>query len=961
MATYEKDLIEDPMSHATHGDEDDSNNPSSAEQIDGSRRLEKIRPSSNIEDCQETRNTVEDIDIDLALIAEMKQSNENARRLTNRAFVTEPRGSQAEYARDFTTVGNAALTLANTTLADVNATPTEKNSSLYKACKQLKACLALANSELKGAACRERVLAKQVEELERALSSKQQRIVNLKNENHNLFRAMNNITNSTSWWLTKPWRFAGRKIKALVNLKLVNRDLCFYSAVYDLEARAGGSWQSMGVDPQFLIESQYFPLGKGWYCLAMKVTAGDASKLAPEIYLDFGNGMEHGSVEKMAYRAGQFEVLFKVEQPVIGIRLDPADRQCDFSVVAIRLTPLNAASARYVATRSMWHKNRMRGVTRKQILIEKTMQLRKEGMFNVLKNIDRYINKSDTPLFEPSYERWIKTQEQTLSNSERLMRIESLASEPKISIVLPVYNSPEKYLRECIESVVDQSYQNWELCIANDASTDEHVQPVVEEYARRDSRIRVIHREENGHISAASNSALSLATGEYVGLLDHDDVLAKDALLCVADELNKHFDAKLIYSDEDKVSAEGNRFSPHFKSDWNLELLLSQNYICHFAVIEKALVDSVGGFRLGYEGSQDHDLILRCVADLAAPEIRHITKILYHWRAIEGSTAQSASAKSYSNDAGLLAVKDFVFSKFQVADVEPGIVPNSYRVRYPIPDNPPQVSLIIPTRDQLALTRQCLNSIFEKTLYKNYELVIVDNGSKEKETLEYFKEIAKLDNVRVLSYNKPFNYSAINNFAVENTDSELIALVNNDIEVISPEWLCEMVSHGLRSDVGCVGAKLYYPNDRIQHGGIILGIGGVAGHSHKHFKRHDFGYFSRLSLVQNLSAVTGACLLVRRNVFNEVGGLNEEELTVAFNDVDFCLKVKTAGYNNVWTPYAELYHHESVSRGAENSPAKIERFKREICYMKKNWSELLMKDPYYNPNLSIDREDFSIR
>ncbi len=338
----------------------------------------------------------------------------------------------------------------------------------------------------------------------------------------------------------------------------------------------------------------------------------------------------------------------------------------------------------------------------------------------------------------------------------------------------------------------------------------------------------------------------------------------------------------------------------------------------------------------------------------------HIPRVLYHWRTIEGSTALASGEKSYTTDAGIKALRDYFANQQPGVEVDAGLVPNTYRVRYPIPEPAPLVSLLIPTRDRRSLTETAVRSILEKSTYTNFEILILDNGSVEADTLEFFRQIQLEDRrVKVLAYDFPFNYSAINNFGARHARGSVIGLVNNDVEVINPEWLTEMVSQCLRPEIGCVGAKLYYSNDTVQHGGVILGIGGVGGHSHKHFPRHHPGYFSRLLLTQSLSAVTAACLLIRKEIFEHVNGLDEENLHVAFNDVDFCLKVREAGYRNLWTPYAELYHYESISRGAEDSPEKIARFTREVNFMKSKWGKHLEVDPFYSKNLTKDREDFS--
>ena len=539
----------------------------------------------------------------------------------------------------------------------------------------------------------------------------------------------------------------------------------------------------------------------------------------------------------------------------------------------------------------------------------------------------------------------------------------------KISIVMPVYNPALEYLTQAIESVIAQSYSNWELCIADDYSSDQEVRNLILNYSLfrfllldafyLDNRIKYEFRTENGNISAASNTALSMATGEYVALLDHDDTLSPYSLNEVVIGIRES-DAKIIYSDEDKINELGERFDPHFKSDFNFELILSHNYISHLGVYHKALIDQVGGFRVGYEGAQDYDLLLRCLLHISPSDIKHLSKILYHWRAIEGSTAYSSSQKSYTSLAGLKALKDAVPKMNENWQVEHGALENTYRVTRPV-ESLPKISIIIPTKDQVELLKTCIDSVISKTEYLNYEIVVVNNGSVESKTKAYLSGLKSVKNIRVLDYPKPFNYSAINNLAVSKCDdSDYVLLLNNDIAVIKGGWLTEMLSIAQQQDVGCVGAKLYYSNDLIQHAGVILGIGGVAGHSHKYFSKNDYGYFSRLQLRQDISAVTAACLLVKKTIYEKVNGLNKTDLTIAFNDVDFCLKVRELGLRNVWTPFAELYHYESISRGAEDTPEKVKRFNQEVNYMKDRWGEQLNSDPYYNENLTLQHEDFSI-
>jgi GT2 family glycosyltransferase len=489
-------------------------------------------------------------------------------------------------------------------------------------------------------------------------------------------------------------------------------------------------------------------------------------------------------------------------------------------------------------------------------------------------------------------------------------------------------------------------------------STDPDVRPALEKFAREDVRIKVTFREKNGHISAASNSALALATGDWIALLDHDDVLSEHALYCVADVIIGNPDIRLIYSDEDKLNEAGVRCDPYFKTDWNHDLFYSQNMLCHLGVYHKPLLDKVGGFQLGMEGAQDYDLALRCIEVVGTHAIHHIPRVLYHWRIHAASTSSVAAAKPYAALAGERSLNEH-FGRLNVA-ARAESTQTGYRVHYALPDILPLVSLIIPTRNGLVLTRQCVDSILNKTRYSNYEIIIVDNGSDDPEALAYFELLKNNSRIRVLRDDRPFNYSALNNAAVAIARGELVGLINNDIEVISPFWLSEMVSLALQPGVGAVGAKLLYPNDTLQHGGVVLGIGGVAGHANKHAAAPSHGYFCRTALISAFSAVTAACLIVRKSIFLEVHGLNEQDLTIAFNDVDFCLRVREAGYRNVMTPYAELYHHESATRGLEDNPVKQRRFASEVDYMVTRWGDVLLTDPAYSPNLTLRHEDFSL-
>jgi GT2 family glycosyltransferase len=586
--------------------------------------------------------------------------------------------------------------------------------------------------------------------------------------------------------------------------------------------------------------------------------------------------------------------------------------------------------------------------------------VRKEGLHGITRRANRILASSTFESSPQAYARWIEQFDQfddakraTLCNA-----IDALPRRPLISIIVPTYNTDISLLQQMIDSVRAQIYPNWELCIADDASPNAAVRASLADNAARDTRIKVVFRKHNGHIAEASNSALALATGDYAALLDHDDVLPEHALYMVAKAINDYPNARLFYSDEDKLSPEGQRVSPYFKSDWNPELFLSQNLFSHLGVYETALVRQAGGFRKGFDGSQDHDLAMRCVEIAGNAAVHHIPHVLYHWRVIPGSTSASSSEKPYALDAGIRAIQDHLRRTGVAATAEQTASDISLmRVRYALP-SPPLVSIVIPTRDGVKLLRQCIESIFARSTYPNFQILIVDNGSVETETLQFFEELRTRHNVEILRDDRPFNFSALNNAGVARTDGEFVCLLNNDIEVISPDWLEELVSIAAQAGNGAVGACLWYPDDTLQHGGVMLGVGGIAGHIHTRLRRGAFGYFGRAVSTQNVSAVTAACLVVRRSIYDQVHGL-DEALEVAFNDVDFCLRVREAGYRNVWTPHAELYHHESATRGPDLTPEKAQRFLREVQLMKNRWGKLLVHDPAYNPNLTLDASKHS--
>ncbi len=523
---------------------------------------------------------------------------------------------------------------------------------------------------------------------------------------------------------------------------------------------------------------------------------------------------------------------------------------------------------------------------------------------------------------------------------------------PTISVIMPVYNPELRWLDAAIESVTGQAYDRWQLHLVNDASTNPAVADRLDHHAAADDRIFVTHRAVNGHIAAATNDGLAIATGEFVAFMDHDDALAPFALGALAAYSNG---ADILYTDEDKIDSAGRHYDPHCKPPWNPELLLGQNYMSHLTAIRRSLIANVGGLRTGFDGSQDHDLLLRATAATTPDRIRHIPLVAYHWRAVTGSTALAPGEKTYTEDASIRALEDRLGSDWSV---ELGGAPTAYRCIPPLTDYP-LVSIVIPTRDRLELVQQCVESL-ARTTYPAFEILIVDNDSAEPATLDWFAAFNNGHDHRVIPAPGPFNYSKINNIGVSAGRGELVLLLNNDTEVIEPDWLTTMVRWIQQPNVGAVGAKLLYPNDTIQHAGVVLGLGGLAGHGHLHEPADSSGYFNRLMLTHEVGAATAACLLTRRSTWDELGGL-DEELAVAFNDIDYCMRVRHhAGQRILWTPDALLYHHESVSRGAEDDPTKVARFNREVDLALDRWADVLDLDPAYSPNLTLEGNSFTL-
>jgi glycosyltransferase involved in cell wall biosynthesis len=735
---------------------------------------------------------------------------------------------------------------------------------------------------------------------------------------------------------------------------------------------------STGNDPQFAVLSTVGRLPTGWVEISYLARSSERW-MYPNLYVDTGSGFSEERTIPLTrpIRVEAVSVDHHTGSTSTSSTVSPADVRLRFLVClpnrlrALRLDPLSSPGSFALQALSfqevgvarvalMMLKRHLAPVWRQPWLLRRMLHrawqtLQREG----IQGLRRYfLLHGQTDIAD--YEQWVRMYD-TLTDTERgLIRQHSarLPYKPLLSVVMPVYNTPEELLRQAIASVRRQLYDNWELCIADDASTARHVRLLLEEAQASDARIKVTYRETNGHISLASNSALELASGEFIALLDHDDELTEHALYMVAVELNAHPDAALIYSDEDKITERGVRHEPYFKPDWNPDLCLCQNMVSHLGVYRTSVVREVGGFRQGYEGSQDWDLALRVIKKVSPSQVRHVPHVLYHWRVVSGSTAGAVSAKQYVLSAHARLLRDH-FRDQPGVEVLPAVT-GYWRVKYPPPQTPPLVSLIIPTRNRVDLLARCVESIYEKTSYPNFEVIIVDNQSEDPQTLSYLQRLVKERGSTVLQYDAPFNFSAVNNFAAGWARGAILGFLNNDLEIISPGWLEEMVSQALRPEIGAVGAMLYYPDETIQHAGVILGVLGVANHAYNHKPRGYLGQMGRALLVQNLSAVTAACLVLRASVFTEVGGFEEKYLPIAFNDVDLCLRINEKGYRNLWTPYAELYHYESASRGYEDTDEKRARFKREIDYMLQRWGDVLSRDPAYNLNLTLDKADFSL-
>lgn len=717
------------------------------------------------------------------------------------------------------------------------------------------------------------------------------------------------------------------------------------------------TWESTGIDPFFRVEVPPIP-GKGWLQFRFSGSSGQTRNL--KFYLDTGDGYNERETLIIGHLSAEPRTWVQyVHFParIRALRLDVGECPGQFTLQFGPFRPIHPSLVNMTTLRTVL--DRRRTFTIKPLTLT---GIRKRGLraeWHDLRHRTLY-GGAPAPIQSVVAYRPVESQAILARKPEFEDQVKSMVDPPRISLLVPVYNPEPEHLQACIDSVLAQIYPHWELCLADDRSTNPLILDILRKAAAADSRIKIVFREQNGHICKATNSALEIATGDYSGLLDNDDLLPPQALLRFAQEIITDRTVDYLYSDEDKIDESGRRFEPFFKPGWLPDLLNGLMYTCHLSVYRTSLMRKLGGFRSGFEGSQDHDLCLR--VGERTTRVKHIPEVLYHWRVHQNSTAASASIKNYADTAGLRAVQESLARRGEGGSAIglPGH-PGRYYTKYPV-KGAPLVSIIIPTRDGAEILETCLKSVYTKTTYSNFEIIIVDNGSVKQETFDLFKRYRTelKERFRVERHDIPFNFSRLNNLGAQVAKGELILMLNNDTEVITPTWLEEMVGWAQRPSIGVVGAMLLFPDETIQHAGVILGIGGVAGHSHKYVHGREGGYFGRLLVPSPYSAVTAACLLVRKSVFDQVGGLSEE-LQVAFNDVDFCCKVYQLGLQGIVPPQARLFHYESKSRGAEDNPVKQARFTQEARYMVERWAKLLSADPAYSLHLSSTHEDFRLK
>ncbi|KGB98594.1 MULTISPECIES: glycosyltransferase family 2 protein [Burkholderia] len=746
-------------------------------------------------------------------------------------------------------------------------------------------------------------------------------------------------------------------------LSLVRRTVRFkVNPVRDLAGSGATScdWMSTGEHPVFDLkpESGGDVVPKGWVYIESRMIRRGAHLVA-RLHVDTGAGFSDvGSFVIPATRLGYVKHIVRIPPEARRLRLSPMRGEGSVRVEFLRITQITRVEK--VVRMAEW-------VIGDLIKFKNTNQARKYNITwaRLLTDLSgayadcAKLRFHSAPMDYESYVRKFDTLRQS-DIAEIRQHIASFARKPLISVLMPVCGVSIDCLKPTVESVLGQIYENWELCMVVDEGHDPDVASYLKFVSEREGRVKLVFRDVGGCVSNAANGALEMAAGEFTTIIGRNDVLSLHALYFVALKGGEIDGLNIIYSDKDEIDWGGIRSNEYFKSSWNPDLFFSHDLISHLAAYRTSVLREIGGFRAEFEGAQGYDLALRCVKVSAASQICHIPRVLYHSRRRSEPGCVDPGSGNGVDRAGQRALSDYFKDQLGVS-IFCGHLPGTYRVRYPLPTPAPRVSVIIPTRDGGPLLKKCIHSLLHGTSYENLEIIVVDNQSKSRETVDYLQFLSTQGGVRVLKYDFPFNYSSINNFAVKYASGDTLCFLNDDVEASEPDWLKEMVSHARRPEIGAVGAKLLYADGFVQHAGVVMGIGGFAGHAHKLYPSTHPGYAGRAMLTQNFSAVTGACLVMRRDVFQAVGGFDEENLPVAFNDVDLCLRVREAGYRIVWTPYAVLYHYESYSRGDDQmSPEKRARFDREKNFMLSKWRTDELNDPYYNQNLTLDREDFSI-
>lgn len=791
------------------------------------------------------------------------------------------------------------------------------------------------------------------EKLQEEVQRLSSEVTKLKDERNAFEQNLRLIEHSLSWRITAPLRALGAVKRSLWPLWSWKSIKCTLTPGRSILAH-DKTFTVTGPSGVLEVYHESFP-HPGWYSVEGSIET-DKPHLHLLLYFKVGTSYSDTQRTWVTFVDGKpVPIPFRLPINVQEFRIDLIDNHGKFTVNNFTLKRLGF----FQVILGLLDRHIQAIKQNPAILISKAKRF-----FEILKHggIPALRAKFGAQGLRTDYQDWVKRYD-TLTDQDRAQiknHIAKFPKKPKFSIVMPTYNTPSRWLTKAIESVQKQLYTEWELIIVDDASTEAHVKGIIEKFAQDDSRIRAIYRTVNGHIAKSTHDGLMAAHNEFLTLLDHDDEIPEDALYRFAVEIIENPNAQFFYSDEDKMTEEGLRFNPYFKSDWDAELLRSQNYICHMSVFKTERIKAIGGYRDGTEGAQDWDMILRYTHGLARNEIRHIPEILYHWRVIATSTAHSTSSKPYVLESQRKVIEDHLAQEGIKGKVEIDRVLSHMRVKYDEPSPLPKVSVIIPTKDQAAVLKVCIDGILHKTDYPNIEIIIVDNGSVEEKTKNYFETLKNQNsNITIIRDERPFNFSRLNNEASKIATGSIFAFLNNDLEIKESHWLREMVTLASRKEVGAVGARLLYPMGLIQHAGVILGIGGVGGHCHKGRRKDDVGYFNRTVLRHEVSAVTAACLVVKKSVFEEIEGFDAEHFSVAFNDVDLCLRIRAKGYINLFTPFAELIHHESISRGLENTPSKFQRFETEVAYMKERWKDVLSADPYYNPNLTLLTEDYA--